>query len=117
MVSRLRDLHDVVRLPALLSRVVSPESASVNELTELIKKGEFSMAGGPWEHISDEAKDLISNLIVVDPEKRFEPDTVLSHRWFFESSDLPLLRQVDSAHGRAPCRRWSSTTSRKTRSA
>lgn len=64
----------------------------VNELTELIKTGVFQMEKEPWDNISDEAKDLISKLIVVDSDHRLTPEDALSHPWFFETSDLPTNR-------------------------
>lgn len=37
---------------------------------ELIKAGKFDFNGKEWNIISNEAKDLIRNLLVVDPKKR-----------------------------------------------
>lgn len=44
------------------------------------------MDGQLWEQISAEAKDLISKILVVDPEKRFLVDQCLAHPWFKETT-------------------------------
>ena len=40
------------------------------------------MEGGRWEEISSEAKDLIDNLLTLDPVKRLSADQALQHVWF-----------------------------------
>ena len=40
------------------------------------------MVGGRWEEISSEAKDLIDNLLTLDPVKRLSTDQALQHVWF-----------------------------------
>lgn len=45
------------------------------------------MEGEEWEMISDDAKDLISKLIVKDPIKRLLPDEVFEHKWIFGTID------------------------------
>ena len=44
------------------------------------------MEGQLWEQISVEAKDLISKILVVDPEKRYLVDQCLAHPWFKETA-------------------------------
>jgi serine/threonine protein kinase len=39
-------------------------------LFDKIKKGKFDFPSPTWDHISQEAKDIILNLLVVDPSKR-----------------------------------------------
>eukprot|EP00124_Ichthyophonus_hoferi_P002730 Ihof_evm1s199 gene=Ihof_evmTU1s199 len=34
-----------------------------------------------WEEVSDDAKDLISHLLVKDPDRRFDADTTTTHLW------------------------------------
>lgn len=79
-------------------------------MTELIKKSEFSMEKEPWESISSEAKDLISCLIVKDPEQRLSPEDALSHQWFFETTDMPAHRVVRGDYFRARSLSLSSAT-------
>ncbi|KYR01465.1 protein kinase 1 [Tieghemostelium lacteum] len=47
-----------------------------------IKMGGFSFPSPYWDPISDEAKDLIKNLIKVNPIERFTIEQTLSHPWF-----------------------------------
>ena len=49
------------------------------ELFELIKEGKFSFSYPIWNDISDEAKDLISKLLVVNPEQRIKKEEILQH--------------------------------------
>ena len=41
-----------------------------NALFKKIKKGKFEFDSPYWDHVSDDAKDLILEMLVVDPEKR-----------------------------------------------
>ncbi|CAI5702446.1 unnamed protein product [Peronospora effusa] len=52
-----------------------------NALFKKIKKGTFQFDSPYWDHVSDDAKDLISQMLVVDPEKRATVDQLLAHRW------------------------------------
>ncbi|RLN98171.1 hypothetical protein BBJ28_00018027 [Nothophytophthora sp. Chile5] len=63
-----------------------------NALFKKIKKGKFQFDSPYWDHVSDDAKDLISQMLVVDPEKRYSVavvvancratvDQLLAHRW------------------------------------
>lgn len=51
------------------------------ELFEIIKTGKYSFDTPQWKSISKEAKDLISKLLVVDPEKRLKGPEILAHPW------------------------------------
>lgn len=46
-----------------------------------IKSGRFSYPKEYWKNVSDDAKDLINNLLVVDPAKRLDAKGVLNHKW------------------------------------
>lgn len=52
-----------------------------DELFDLIQAGEFEFLSPYWDKISKDAKDLISNLLVVDPQKRFSAEKALRHKW------------------------------------
>lgn len=47
-----------------------------------ILKGEFEFDSPYWDDISDSAKDFISRLICVDPEKRYSCKEALAHPWY-----------------------------------
>ncbi|KAA6377195.1 MAG: putative Calcium/calmodulin-dependent protein kinase type 1 [Streblomastix strix] len=54
-------------------------------LFKIIQKGQFEFTSPHWNQISPLAKDLISNLLVVDPKKRYTADQALKHPWFTEA--------------------------------
>jgi len=51
------------------------------KLYKKIKAGQFEFHPDYWGTISKEAKDLITKLLTVDPEKRFTADQALNHPW------------------------------------
>ncbi|CAE7531375.1 cmk-1 [Symbiodinium sp. KB8] len=55
---------------------------SQDELFSKIKMGRYSFDPRWWSNVSEEAKDLISHILVVDPSKRFTADDILNHAWF-----------------------------------
>lgn len=52
------------------------------------------MEGAPWTDISKEAQDLISKILVVDPEMRLTVDQCLDHPWFSQKVELTEQRKV-----------------------
>ncbi len=46
-----------------------------------ICKGKFDFNDPAWEGISESAKHLICQLIVIDPEKRYGTEELLKHPW------------------------------------
>jgi len=63
------------------------------ELFELIKRGNFTFDAVTWNQVSDEAKDFIKGLLVVDPDQRFTSVEILAHPWFlgeFEAKEANL---------------------------
>ena len=47
-----------------------------------IKKGHFSFDGKEWKKITNEGKDLIKKLLVLEPNKRITITEALKHAWF-----------------------------------
>ena len=58
-------------------------------LHDAIVHARFSFVGKEFAHVSEEAKDLIAKLIVVDPEKRMDAKQALEHPWFSREDKLP----------------------------
>ncbi|KAK2507642.1 hypothetical protein MC885_003845, partial [Smutsia gigantea] len=58
----------------------SPERDQ-DELFNIIQLGHFEFLAPYWDNISDAAKDLVSQLLVVDPKKRYTAHQVLQHPW------------------------------------
>eukprot|EP00794_Sanderia_malayensis_P003692 gene3692-4210_t len=52
-----------------------------SELFDLIQSGSFEFLSPYWDEVSDDARDLVSNLLVVDIPKRYSAEQALSHTW------------------------------------
>ena len=64
-------------------------------LFEKIKKGKYDFPSPSWDVISQEAKDIIKNLLVLEPEGRMNCEQLLKHPWILgeTSTDKQLKRQ------------------------
>lgn len=51
-------------------------------LKEQILQAKYAFYSPYWDNIDDTILHLISNLLVLDPEKRYDVDDVLAHPWF-----------------------------------
>jgi serine/threonine protein kinase len=51
------------------------------ELFEMIKQGDFEMSGKVWNEVSNEGKDLLMRILVVDPAKRINAEGIAQHPW------------------------------------
>lgn len=49
---------------------------------QAIKDCDWNFDNAVWDDVSDEAKDLISKLLVVDPSKRLTAEQIIEHPWF-----------------------------------
>jgi len=72
-------------------------------LFEKIKKGSYDFPSPSWDGISQQAKDIISGLLVVDPMKRMTPDELLKNSWILgdvtpkkEQNVLSKMREWNS---------------------
>lgn len=59
------------------------------QLFKLIRNGSFSFQDPVWDLISAEAKDLITKLLVVEPEARITAEAALKHPWLCASAACP----------------------------
>lgn len=65
----------------------------MNDLIDTIKMGKYAFEGEEWENVSQEAKDLISNLLVIDPKQRLVPSAAMKHAWLSDTpKDLSELK-------------------------
>lgn len=48
---------------------------------EQIINGEYRFIPSQWKNVSNEAKDLVKKLLVVDPQKRLSVEEALEHPW------------------------------------
>lgn len=53
----------------------------IDTLTEKIARGEFTFLTPWWDEISPGAKNAVSRLLEVDPEKRYDVDDLLNDPW------------------------------------
>lgn len=60
--------------------------------------GNFTMKGEDWDQTSPEAKDLISRLLVIDPEERLSAAQVLEHRWLSLCHESPHTMPMQVAN-------------------
>ena len=51
------------------------------ELFEIIKQGKFDFDAPAWKMISAEAKDLITRLLITDPDQRITAEEIRTHPW------------------------------------
>nr|DBA24772.1 TPA: hypothetical protein GDO54_012384 [Pyxicephalus adspersus] len=80
----------------------SPER-NHEELFQIIQRGEYEFLSPYWDNISEEAKDLISRLLALNPKKRFTARCVLQHNWIRTSGQMNshnLQREVSMNIGR-----------------
>lgn len=64
---------------------------SINVLTEKVARGYYTFLSPWWDDISGSSKDLITNLLTVDPDKRYTIDEFLAHPWCNQRPAPPNL--------------------------
>jgi len=63
-------------------------------LFEQIMKADFDYPPDYWDEISDQAKDFIDKLLVVDPQKRMTTKDALAHKWLAGAAPNKKLSKV-----------------------
>lgn len=76
---------DCWSLGVMIYRMLSQEypfntSGGEKELFNTIQKGKFNFSEN-WNHISEEAKDLVLHLLDLDPDRRLSMSEVNDHPW------------------------------------
>ncbi|XP_030647980.1 ribosomal protein S6 kinase alpha-1 isoform X2 [Chanos chanos] len=71
-----------------------------DEILARIGSGKFSLSGGYWNSVSNEAKNLVSKMLHVDPHQRLTAAQVLRHPWIIHKDQLPnyQLNRQDAPH-------------------
>ncbi|KAK1245673.1 hypothetical protein MKX07_004742 [Trichoderma sp. CBMAI-0711] len=79
---------------------------SIEVLTEKVAKGQYTFLSPWWDEISSSAKDLISHLLTVDPDKRYTIREFLAHPWIQEVGPTP---RDEKAPGMVPLKQFTAT--------
>jgi serine/threonine protein kinase len=58
-----------------------------------IRRGQYEFHPEYWGQVSEDAKDLIRNLLNVDPDKRFDSNMALANKWI--GADAETLASLD----------------------
>lgn len=74
-------------------------SRNLQTMTNKVLLGRYSFLGPPWNNVSDVAKDLIANLLTVNPADRFTIKDFLAHPWIRQEPDTaPAVRPSGSTY-------------------
>lgn len=68
---------------------------SIQVLTEKVARGQYTFLSPWWDDISKPAQDLVSHLLTVDPDKRYDIKQFLNHPWI-RQSDEPTHAAADA---------------------
>lgn len=74
------------------------EGKTEKQILEKVVRGLWEFKHQEWVYVSEEAKDLIKKLLVVDPKARLSAEEALQHPWFAKIAennlDKPLAIQT-----------------------
>ncbi|KAK9170618.1 hypothetical protein Syun_002758 [Stephania yunnanensis] len=127
-VSSASDMWSLGVILYILLSGYPPFHANSNKLKQqLILAGDFSFEEHTWKNISSSAKQLISSLLTVDPQKRPTAQALLQHPWVRGDSakeelmDAEIVSRLQSFNARRKFRAaaiasvWSSTVFLRTK--
>ena len=70
----------------LLSGIPPFNGVTDSEIMAAIRKGKFNFNSAVWKKVSDDAKDFITQLLILDTEKRPSAEQALQHPWLVRES-------------------------------
>ena len=79
----------------LLSQTLPFKGETDEEYIDKILIGKYDLESPPFNKISKNAKDLISKLLLNDPEKRISAEEALNHPWFKDNKSKELYNQIN----------------------
>jgi len=66
------------------------------KVIDRIMRCDYKFRGEIWEQLSDDSKDFISNLLVLDPKQRMDANQALKHKWLNEQYKLSDRRPSEA---------------------
>ncbi|GAX11935.1 calcium/calmodulin-dependent serine protein kinase [Fistulifera solaris] len=73
---------------------------SQKELFRKIVAGKFEFSGDDWANVSDDAKDLVRRMLVLDPDERITSAEAIRHSWLKTSRDRLNLVSLEGTSQR-----------------
>lgn len=67
-----------------------------DEVTKNVMTGQFEFHDEVWSDISEDAKDLITKLLTMDPEKRLSAKAALAHPWVVQGAPRARIRRTET---------------------
>merc|ERR1719491_1856930 len=71
-----------------------------------IRKGQYEFHEEYWGQVSEDAKDLIRNLLTVDPDQRIDSSQALADKWI--GADAAKLASLDLGSGLAQLKKFNA---------
>lgn len=62
------------------------DGKSKEEVAQKIIIGKIDFESEAWQNVSEDAKDFIRKLLVVDPKKRYSANEALNHHWIVSNA-------------------------------
>eukprot|EP00930_Biecheleria_cincta_P043964 TRINITY_DN30166_c0_g1_i1.p1 TRINITY_DN30166_c0_g1~~TRINITY_DN30166_c0_g1_i1.p1 ORF type:complete len:360 (-),score=57.65 TRINITY_DN30166_c0_g1_i1:167-1204(-) len=87
-----------VVLYAMLTGTLPFDASSPESIVKLIKKGRYALPG----FLSQDAKDLLTQLLVIDPKSRISMSEIKTHTWYLQ--DLPTSLAERTPLSSLPCK-------------
>jgi calcium/calmodulin-dependent protein kinase I len=81
-----------------------------NELVRETTRARLDFHDRYWADVSEEAKDFIRNLVVIDPSKRLTAEEALNHPWIISGGKHHDLHPVISRNLTSSGARWRKAT-------
>lgn len=64
------------------------DTNNTEELFDKVIEGHFEFSAPYWDDVSDSAKNLISQMLDINPESRLTAEEVMSHEWIIVSHNI-----------------------------
>ena len=68
-----------------------------DQILKKVSAGRFTFPSPEWDPISPQAKDLITQMLTLDPDRRISAREALNHSWFLQASTEQLNHSSASA--------------------